>query len=537
MPSITRQTIGKYTYLYESTSFRDEQGRPRNRKEKIGKVDPRTGRTVYTPVYLEKMRTAGTPIVVPETLEQILDDLPNRLSRALEGLRDYGVYYFLKHIAQRIKLLYSLEEVFPSYWMEISMLAFYLIATDRPVMYCADWIVENESFPVGSMDSRRISELFSAFGQKERSAFFRRWIGQLDSQEYMALDITSLSSYSGLRNECEWGYNRDGEDLPQINLCMLFGEDTQLPVYQTLYSGSLKDVTTFKTTMEELSAISGGKPLILVMDKGFYSAKNLKMLLEMYSGSEFLLSVPFTNTFVRELVEQERDRIDCANNIILTSTAPIRGVCRRISWGDKHILNAHILYNPERELKERNDLYAHIAWLKEQVETGKTPKPYQQEIEKYLSIVPAKDKKERPVVTFRQDSIEKELSTCGWVVIVGNGDISVQQAHDIYRKKDVVEKSFMRYKNNLGLRSLRVHNDERVQNKLFISFIALIIISYIHRVMNEKDLYRKMTMEKLFLTLAKLKIIAIDGQNILRPLTKEQAEIFSAFSIPLPLVG
>lgn len=61
---------------------------------------------------------------------------------------------------------------------------------------------------------------------------------------YIALDITSISSYSQLMKSCEWGYNRDHENLPQINLCMLFGEESMLPVYQTAYTGSLKDVTT-----------------------------------------------------------------------------------------------------------------------------------------------------------------------------------------------------------------------------------------------------------------------------------------------------
>jgi len=53
--------------------------------------------------------------------------------------------------------------------------------------------------------------------------------------------------------------------------------------------------------------------------------------------------------------------------------------------------------------------------------------------------------------------------------------------------------------------------------------------------MKEKGLYRKMTMEKMFLTLAKLKKVTVNGQDILRPLTKEQRDIFIAFGIPRPL--
>jgi hypothetical protein len=42
MASITRQKVGNYTYLYLSQSFRDAQGRPKNHKTPIGKIDPRS---------------------------------------------------------------------------------------------------------------------------------------------------------------------------------------------------------------------------------------------------------------------------------------------------------------------------------------------------------------------------------------------------------------------------------------------------------------------------------------------------------------
>ncbi|MDR3302415.1 MAG: hypothetical protein LBT01_07825, partial [Spirochaetaceae bacterium] len=39
------------------------------------------------------------------------------------------------------------------------------------------------------------------------------------------------------------------EDLKQINVRLLFGEESRLPVYQTIYSGSLKDVSTLICTL------------------------------------------------------------------------------------------------------------------------------------------------------------------------------------------------------------------------------------------------------------------------------------------------
>ncbi len=62
MACILRQNVGKYTYLYESMSFRDQNGRQRNKKISIGKIDPVTGMPVFKKEYLGRMVAAGTPI-------------------------------------------------------------------------------------------------------------------------------------------------------------------------------------------------------------------------------------------------------------------------------------------------------------------------------------------------------------------------------------------------------------------------------------------------------------------------------------------
>ena len=93
----------------------------------------------------------------------------------------------------------------------------------------------------------------------------------------------------------------------------------------------------------------------------------------------------------------------------------------------------------------------------------------------------------------------------------------------------------MRLKSNLDLSRLSVHSNERMLNKSFVSFISLILLSQIHRTMLEQDLYRKMTMKQMLLTLAKLRLQEINDVRILFPLTKEQRKIFKAFDVKEPV--
>jgi transposase len=95
----------------------------------------------------------------------------------------------------------------------------------------------------------------------------------------------------------------------------------------------------------------------------------------------------------------------------------------------------------------------------------------------------------------------------------------------IYREKDVVEKGFLRLKNSLDLGRLHVHREDTMQNKVFIGIISLILLSHIHKIMLEKDLYMKMTMKKLLMTLSKFRVQEINATRILFQLTKEQKSI------------
>jgi len=66
------------------------------------------------------------------------------------------------------------------------------------------------------------------------------------------------------------------------------------------------------------------------------------------------------------------------------------------------------------------------------------------------------------------------------------------------------------------------------------AFIALIISSAIQNTMIAQNLFKLMAFDKLLLTMDKLKTARIDGKTVLRPITKEQSIILSAFEMPEP---
>lgn len=525
------QRVGQYQYIYLADGYRNNEGQVRQKRRSIGKINPQTGQKVYKPEYLEELRLAGQPVEIPATEKMFSVEDIRRSS-----VRSFGSFYLYRSLGENVGLSAALKQAMPDYWQEIFMLACYMIATSDPLMYCEDWIFGTESYPVGSMTSQRISELIRSITTKQQQDFYQTWYAANNEDEYLALDITSASSYSELIDDVEWGYNRDHDNLPQVNLCMLMGETRRLPLYQSLYSGSQKDVRTLTRTLAQFEAITGNRAITVVMDKGFFSTHNINYMLKDTGNGpvKFLISVPFTAAFAKKQVESERKDIDSVENTILINGYSLRAVTKERTWDKEHKLYTHIYYNAKKALGIREELYTTVALLRQKATENPEKCLHDEDCQKYLIIRKSEKQSSGYTISIRTDVLEKSLQTAGWVVLISNVNSDAQKAMSIYRDKDVVEKGFLRMKNSIDLGRLRVHSDNAVQGKLFVGFVASVLMSGINKVMADKDLYRKYTMKELLRVLAKLRIQEINGQYILAPLSKEQRMIFEAFNLSLP---
>jgi len=64
-----------------------------------------------------------------------------------------------------------------------------------------------------------------------RQIFLAAWLRYRSESECLCFDITKVSSYFALNEHVKYGENRDGKDLRQLNLALLFGQKSMLPVY------------------------------------------------------------------------------------------------------------------------------------------------------------------------------------------------------------------------------------------------------------------------------------------------------------------
>ena len=199
-------------------------------------------------------------------------------------------------------------------------------------------------------------------------------------------------------------------------------------------------------------------------------------------------------------------------------------------------MKIHIYYDPYKAAKESSNLYEELDKLEQELRGMETPPDRKLHYDKYFYINRGKDGR----LGFRRntEAINKALSRCGFFLI-GETDFkkTTAQILEIYRRRDVIEKSFDNLKNDLDMRRLHVHSDEAAEGKAFIAFLALIVHSRMQSKLQEYMDTNKYTFRKILLELDKVKMIcAADrpgGCRLLNPPTKVQREILVCLGLPV----
>jgi hypothetical protein len=298
---------------------------------------------------------------------------------------------------------------------------------------------ESNEHPGGSrIACRRVSDMLRNMTEDIREKFFSLWMKKLSDTEYFCCDITSVSSYSENNAYVRWGYNRDGEALPQISPAMLFGRDSGLPAYFRRLPGLISDVSALKTTVKAPD-YPGQKRLTFVLDRGFYSESNLDGLFR--PRFHFVLAPPTNRKWVRQIADEYCDSVktpDCyrkpEGGDALFMTTRLHG------WkGRGRCLHAY--FNANSAAEDHDAFTSRLLRWKEELESGCVDERHKDRYEAFFSIrdTPKRGRK----VTFSQAVIYRHRNHyAGYFCILTTSKTDPEEALRIHRNKDVVENCF-----------------------------------------------------------------------------------------------
>jgi transposase len=516
------------TYVYDSIStWNKEKKQSQSKRRLIGRLDKESGKVVATDGRMKRQKTAAIP------------DKPKPMVKRLF----FGATYLLDAIGKELGVTSDLKQCFPQIFEQILSIAYYLIMEGKNPLYRFEKWGTIHKHPFGDdISSQRSSELFSEITEDAIRQFFKLQGKRRIEREHWAYDITSISSYSECLRQVQYGNNKDDDNLPQLNLALVFGEQSRLPFYYRKLAGNIPDVKTVKILLSDFDDLGLNK-IKLVMDRGFYSEKNVNNLLKEHI--KFLMATKISLKYVKNEIDNVYDEImsfECYDdNYELYSTT------RAINWeykqerpykGDvlkeKRRVYLHLYYNIDKATEDKKIFDRKLMELKNEIVSEKRIPQHEVLYKRYFIV------KSTPVhgikVTVNEAEVQNAKRYYGFFALLSNEKTDSITALKIYRNKDIVEKAFGNLKERLNLRRTLVSSEQSLNGKLFVEFIALIFLSHINNRMQEAKMYKNYTMTEMLDKLDIIECVQIPNKKTqIGEILNCQKEIYDAFGINTPL--
>ena len=200
---------------------------------------------------------------------------------------------------------------------------------------------------------------------------------------------------------------------------------------------------------------------------------------------------------------------------------------------EKRRIYLHIYYNDQKATDDKARFNHVLDRLENNLING-TPDPEDEKLyQKYFII------SETPVrgvtYSFKEETIRNAEKNYGYFALLSNGIKDPVAALRIYRAKDLIEKSFNNLKERLNMRRMAVASEDNFEGKLFVQFVALELLSYIKKQMDDKGLFRNYTMQSLLDELDIIEYYQQPGKaHHLSEMTEKQRGLYEMMGVAAP---
>lgn len=518
-----------YTFHYDKTlkrSIRDSQktvGKIKG-QEQFGEIEWYEDFLNQYPE-LRKIRSFKTKNGIE--FKPLEEEIPDRLvaERPIQK-KLAGAYWAISKAMAQTGIGNALKQVFGDYHRDLklaSVVMYMLIKRNGGIMHhyppfsklhYLPWPSELNDHQLGTLFSHvtydRLIKFFNALGReyyKHHEELFKR---KQPQRLILALDSTSISTYSKELPNSEWGHNKDGDCLKQINYLLLCDELTGMPVYGKMYKGNVVDSSTVKNLISDLSIIfekAEVKPeLIFTTDRGYESTDNMETFLR--NGHKFIIRSKISTKWVQDIVDSVRNKFTDENlhdeftkqYMITTEVTykydpfPITGKRKNNSESVK--LYAHVYFDEEVFFRRRENLRfninnartiynAKIKKIHEEYEKtdGKKSKTANGATlaEKIASVNIGKiqsfidnycylDSEGYALIDL--DKFKSRIKNAGVMVILSNVAETASSAYAAYFRRMTVERNFQNFKSALDFDRPRASTQSSLQGRFLCEFIA-----------------------------------------------------------------
>jgi len=426
----------------------------------------------------------------------------------------------------------------------LDLAAYSIIEEDNAGQYYPDYAYNHALFTddMHIYSDSKVSDFLCNTTIDQSISFLNEWNAKRDHREkiYISYDSTNKNSHAGDIDLIELGHSKEGVETDIFNYAIAYDRNNKEPLFYETYPGSIVDISQLQFTIKKAKGY-GYEHVGFILDRGYFCKENIAYLDE--NSYDFVIMVKGMKSLVSELVLSVKGSFeDDRKNSIRSYKVSGTTVKARLYAGDKEERYFHIFYDAGKKAAEKEKFEDKIDRMGRKLKEcmGESVRPGGDYV-KYFDLVywhkGLADEKFMSGIE-RTEVINKEISLCGYFVIVTSVNMKAEDALALYKSRDASEKTFRSDKSYLGAHCERVYSNESIDTKIFIGFVATIIRSKIYTLLQEEVVrmdkkQNYMTVPAAIKELEKIEMIkGADGEYGLDyAITATQKAILKAFNM------
>ena len=372
----------------------------------------------------------------------------------------------------------------------ISIARFWMANPDKTIRRIEEWQISHTIPYQEGMSEDTCYLLMKQLGQDitVTQKYFGYRASRAPSRASVAVDSTTVSSYSELLNDIRFGYNKDGNGLAAVKLLTLFSLNDHQPIAFSRQPGNIPDVISVLNALKQLSVLGMDKPL-LVLDGGFFSEENILEFI--HAHTKFLMRGQLDTKWILPEVDSLLPEMqapshacpeDPAKYCVTKRIHHLFSYERKYTRGDfqkgdtvpeEHRLYLHLVLDTDRARLDTALLMKDIQHVKKQLEGGVSSslltKAESRIAERYLII---RNIRGKLVITLNDKATMKETRLDGDCELVSNEKMDAFSALREYRHREKTEEGFRLDKQYNDAHVTRTKSTESLEGRFFCQFVA-----------------------------------------------------------------
>ncbi len=285
-----------------------------------------------------------------------------------------------------------------------------------------------------------------------------------------------------------FGHNKDGKlDKLQINIAMIMNGKYGIPIVSKVFEGNINDVKTLYKMVYYPKVIMKKEKCLLVMDRGFDSEDNVKLMDT--TEYDYIIGLRSTHKFIRKLKKETDFTTDNWDTIDTDGgKIKLRKVVKNLFGKRRNVI---LYYSPKvaDDQKRKRDFRIKNATnrLGDQGRelTIKRAEKIVRCVKKYVVVETNSGK-----ITWKVDkvAVNRAERNDGKFCLMTNLNMSPREVFVTYFSKDKIEKGFRSMKQDVNMRPIYKREPDHVIVDVFICHIAYLLLRVVEQLAQKEKI-------------------------------------------------